>query len=91
METYGRKITQMLRHRYRDKKYNDGATMNPDVLASICTSQFDWPVSVRGLWQIAQEGQGDGKARFMVLLATNHDGSVIGWDLGSTWSRTTAQ
>ncbi len=80
METYGRKVTQMLRHRYRDGKYNDGATMNPNVLASICTSQFGWPISVRGLWQIAQEGQGDGKARIMVLIATNHDGSIIGWD-----------
>ena len=80
MEKYGRKITKILRHRYRDKKYNDGATINPEVLASICARQFDWNVSVRGVWQLAQEGQGDGKAGVMVLIATNSDGSIIGWD-----------
>ena len=72
MENYGRQVTQMLRHRYYDKKYNDGATMDANELASICTRQFRWPVSVRGLWQLAQEGQGDTKARVMVLIAWNH-------------------
>ncbi len=80
MAHWGKQITTVLRHRREDLKYGDGATMDPDTLADLCSKEMNWKLSVRDIWEIAQEGQGDGKARVMVLFATNHDGSIYGWD-----------
>ena len=80
MEWYGRQVMRMLRHLYYERKYPDGATFDAEDLARVCTRQFRWPVSVRTVWQLVQEGQGDSKARAMVLIATRPDGSIIGWD-----------
>ncbi len=80
MEWYGREITTMLRHHYCDQKCPDGATFEAEKLARICSERFQWPVSVRTLWQLAQEGQGNTKARVMILVATDEAGSVVGWD-----------
>ncbi len=80
MAHWGKQITTVLRHRHRKAKYGDGVTMDPEVLASICSRLLNWKLSVRDIWQIAQEGQGDGKSRVMVLLATHYDGSICGWN-----------
>ena len=80
MAYWGKQITTILRHRRKDLKYGDGATMHPDTLAELCSKQMNWRLSVRDVWEIAQEGQGDGKARVMVLIATNPDGSIYGWN-----------
>ena len=77
---WGKQITTILRHRYRDLKCGDGATMDMKPLAKLCARQMNWRLSERDVWEIAQEGQGDGKARIMVLIATNPDGSIIGWN-----------
>ena len=54
--------------------------MDPEILAKICSRLLNWELSVQDIWQIAQAGQGDGKSRVMVLIATHCDGSIIGSD-----------
>ena len=80
MAYWGKQIATVLRHRRKDLKYGDGATMDPETLARLCSKMMNWKLTVRDIWEIAQEGQGDGKARVMVLLATNRDGSIYGWN-----------
>ena len=80
MAHWGKQITTVLRHRHRKAKYGDGVTMDPEIPAKICSRLLNWELSVQDIWQIAQEGQGDGKSRVMVLIATHCDGSFIGWD-----------
>ncbi|MDP7559268.1 MAG: hypothetical protein QF745_01845, partial [Planctomycetota bacterium] len=79
-QRFGQKITMKLRHRYAKEKCPDGATFEAEKLAWICSKAFGWRVTVKTLWQLVQEGQGNTKARVMILLACDEAGSVVGWD-----------
>jgi hypothetical protein len=69
MQWFGKEITMMLRHHYSSEKCPDGATFEAEKLARICTKTSQWEVTVKTLWQLMQEGQGNTKARVMILLA----------------------